>query len=116
MAFRNMIPTKAHRELNIPQEFMTIFPTASGRYSFRMGHGGSWLEEGMKIVATQIKNERKDESMINLLTFITKVSNYVSQRETANSCGEDTVEPGLKNTVTVICKLTNPVFFKIKRS
>lgn len=101
----------------VPRNFAVVYPTWSGRCSFRGKTEASWMEQELEKTTNRMINEGKtDISFIHLMTKVsTEVAFRQSQAGDADSSEDaDRTKPGMKNAVVLQHSLTEPIYFKVK--
>lgn len=101
----------------VPRNFAVVYPTWSGRYSFRGQTEASWMEQELEKTTKRMLKEGK--TYISFIHLMTKVSTEVAFRQSQagdadSSEDADHTKPGMKNAVVLQHSLTQPIYFKVK--
>lgn len=94
---------------SIPRDFAVVYPTWSGRFSFRSKGGASWMETELKNVVNELKD--KQEECVSFFRLTTMLSARIAEKESASPKVKtpDAAAGGMKNAVVVEHTLNKPV-------
>ena len=101
------------RPCSLPSETLVMYPSWSGKYSFRESESASWLENTLNTTVEDLGRSFKSVSVVDLFTEVAKRISIkeTGKVDTPSSENSDMVPDGCKSTVALVYNLTQDVIF-----